>query len=148
MTENYPAMINKLVNSNKIHRFQDELVNTTNIKRQDELRKIIEYLELYKTDDEKNEDELINHLKKLKNDKERYNKRWFSLSIEEKTNRIEKYFRDNNINNDSVLEELKEMVNDKIFKTSYIIYDKNEICIKEINILKENENKELYISIK
>lgn len=139
MTHIYTNKIDELVKSNKIYRFNHELKDTTDVKRNENIKCILNKHETHVTPVKLNEIKMKEHISILKN--LQYKKRWQDLKIPQKIDRIDKYIKDNNITIDQKdIDRLKEYVDTKLLKSDNIEYDTQNGCILNINIIKKLDN--------
>lgn len=135
MSHVYIQRIDELIKSNKVYRFNQELLDTKDENRIKHIKHILNQQEEYVNPVKLSENKIKDHIDVLRNSQ--YNKRWQDLKDSQKINRIDKYIKDNNINLEQKdIDRLKDYINKKTLKTSNIDYNRYNGTILNITIIK------------
>lgn len=135
MTHVYIQRIDELIKSNKLYRFNHELLDVQDKTRIKNIKYILQQQEEYINPVKLSENKIKDHINILRNSQ--YNKRWQDLKDSQKINRLDKYIKDNNINlEQKYIDILKESINKKTLKSNNIKYDRYGGFITDITIIK------------
>lgn len=146
MESNISTIIDNTVRENKIFRFASELQCTENEERKEMLREILKKLHNDTNDKSEKAREDITKIC-VKINENQMKKKWFRLSIEQKTEQITKYI-DETYKNDTEVKikekELKiilEMLNEDKLENKFVDYDEKNGKIININYEKKSKLK-------
>ena len=153
MESNISTIIDNIVRENKIFRFASELQSTENEERKEMLREILKKLHNDTNDkSEKARDEISKICVKI--NENQMKKKWFRLSIEQKTEQITKYIDEKYLNNTEIKTKDKElktilyMLNDNKLENNHVEYDEKKGKIVNIDYEKKLKTKSKKISNK
>ena len=135
----YTQKIDEVIKSNKVYRFNKELLDTKDVYRIKQINHILQEIQEYVSHTEIQEIKMKKHINVLR--ESCYNKRWQDLKEEQKLNRLDKYITDNNI----ILEQkdiirLKEYLTEKKLLPKHIKYDRYKGLIKDITVITKTDN--------
>ena len=139
MAHVYTQKIDELIKSNKVYRFNNELLDTTDDYRIKQIKHILQEEQEYVSHTEIQENKMKKHINVLR--ESRYNKRWQDLKEPLKINRIDKYIKDNKISLEQKdIDRLKDYLTKKLLLTKYVKYDRYKGFIKDITVITKTDN--------
>ena len=139
MAHVYTQRIDELIKSNKVYRFNNELLDTTDDYRIKQIKHILQEEQEYVSHTEIQENKMKKHINVLR--ESRYNKRWQDLKDPLKINRIDKYIKDNKITlAQKDIDRLKDYLTKKLLLTKYVKYDRYKGIIKDITVITKTDN--------
>lgn len=138
MTHIYTQKIDELIKSNKVYRFNNELLDVIDPYRIKQINHILQEENNYVSHTEKQENKIKNHINVLRSSQ--YNKRWQDLKDTQKINRIDKYIKENKIGIEQKdIDRLKDYLSKKILLTKYIKYNRYKGLITDITIISNTD---------
>ena len=139
MAHVYTQKIDELIKSNKVYRFNNEILDTKDEHRIKQIKHILQEEHVYESHTEIQENKMKKHIDVLR--ESGYNKRWQDLKEPQKLNRLEKYIKDNNITLEyEDIERLKEYLTKKTLLTKHIKYDRYKGFIKDLTVITKTDN--------
>lgn len=142
MTHVYTHKIDALIKSNKVYRFNRELLDEKDDYRSRQIKHILQEEQDYVPHVIVQKNRMTRHINVLRSSQ--YNKRWQDLKDRQKINRIDKYIKENKIGLEQKdIDRLKDYLSKKILLTKHVKYDRYKGLITDIIVI--NNTDDIYV---